>query len=765
MKRARSYKFVKKSARRQKKTKKQQRNKLMKGGGKCTIDCLVPSIPPLGDGVPKILISKLLDTPNDPTIEKYHIADVPKFTAGGAADPFATTPYDRQKLIHDYYILHIDNKYYFIHKATYDPQKTLPTIVEPEARTYKVYILQYLMDDINNLHGTHLTVGGNGNNAKVLVSLHNNLDKTKFIYGEGQTLPLLLKDRTIIDIDGTEGVKYEDSLLMAYVDVPGTPYTELPKTIIYRILSDPVTYGAKIIRIHTGLNSATVGQTIFHPSQYEVDELVAKCHILHVFDKHFFIPKTQYGAVLTAAGAGLDPLTLAFTVYVLQDLVDTTNTDIQVNPGGGAAAAPGKVICELRETNGHFDFGGANSFPVLGRKQRDIIDLDGGDGVKYEDSLLSTFVTAPAGAIPTKLAKTLIRKLLETNVAQYDNFKKTQRADLNQANVLLETAAAYECQKLIHNYHVLNVFGKYFFISKKQYNDKKTAANPGSPRTWNYDVYVLQDLMDNSNPRLRFYIYGHQNNNNSGKVICKLESTNHKFDFSGIPYPVFDDGDRKIIDLDGRPNYKYADSLLQKRVANAAVPTPRVSPKSVMRGAHPTYMSIAKIKELPSFTIVDINNLLIGGGVQNPTNTITKELTRTYVTQASSFFGPRLESNLIFYHIQNRLFCMVNNDPENILFEVKKYHVPTHAGGGNFYTYLLTYVVANKYHDSDSLKNKYYIIPNNTNDLSVLVQTADDLVINKRIVTKIEDITGLQTFSNPDSPIKTFVNTYVAAEP
>ena len=755
MKRARSYKFVKKSARRQKKTKKQQRNKLMKGGaGECTLkNCLVPSIPNLNGGVTKILISELIDDPNQKTIDKTQITQIGHFTASGATDPFATTPYDRQKLIKDYYILHIDKKYYFIHRATYDPQKTHPTIVKPEARTYKVYILQDLMDDINDQHRTNLTVGGagNGNDAKVLVSLSITKDNTKFDYG-GQTLPLLLKDRTIIDIDGTEGVKYEDSLLMAHVDVPGTPYTELPKTIIYKLLVDPAKYAYKKITAVPGFTVPLAANNIFHPSPYDADKLVAKCHILHVFGKHFFIPKVQYAAAV--AGAIANPLTLVFNVYVLQDLVNATAPHAPINIGGN----PGKVICELKETNGHFDFG-ANPFPVLGRKQRDIIDLDGGDGVKYEDSLLSTQAdtnNAPAGAIPTKLAKTLIHKIIESTNVAYNNLKITTHGPLDAAAVLPNTNM-YANQKLIDNYHVLHVFAKYFFISKEEYNNEK-AKLPNDPANWNYDAYLIQEARNPAAHGTRLQI-----NQNGVNILCILETidSDTKFTFDGEPFPLGGRNSRRIIDLDGREYMEYNNSQFAEAVsAHAAPRTVRRSPSRRHSPRSRLAVNYFTMDTINQYVLADIDNY----SHQNPNNQIRSELHRTYVDPRGSPFKPNIYDKISFYTVADRLFCSFKGkEDEWGLNEVKKYTITTAVP--NFDTYLITTVNPDT---TDKRGNPKYLLNPTTapNANSISIVDAADYVVKTTSTNILGNVEFLQWIDNgTDSTIKRQLDAYAAAAP
>ena len=915
MKQSRSYKFVRKSVSRQKKTKKQSR-KLMKGG-KCTTNkiCLPTSISPLAGGIFKNTISKLLASQHDTDMTRK-ITDAADFTSGvahGVADPFLNTPYDKDELVRKYYILKLPNtavlgvhQYFFINKQEYDSQSELGS----EAKRYNLYYLQDLKD--HRAHATQLTITNTAgtNNAKVLISLNPSDNNTFFIFDNP---PFPMKDRTIIDIDGTEEVKYEDSLLMAHVDMPAPPYTELSKTIIDKLLADPAKYVNKKITAVAGFTLAGAQNNIFHPSPYdtqklldnyhilsvfgkyffitkppipaagqqvipydvymlqdleepigtklhiaggdakvicklvpkndkfefgvaslqvmgrnphdiidlngdadvkyedsiliteitaptptklskgtiyrilsdpvtyaakildiattnipnmpgyEQNELDAKYHVLHVFNRHFFIPKTQYnGVVAAAAGANpVDPMKLVFDVYILQDLKDAANAQLQINPGGGATA--GKVICKLEDKNndGRFEFSdAAHPYPVMGRATprnpiRTIVDLDGDNNCKYEESLLSTFVTAPAGAIPTELSKLLIHKILESSTRPYTTMNVTVAGHLAAP---IGVTTPYSLPKLVDNYYVLNVFGKHFFITKDKYNTEKTQNPATAPDTWDYDVYMLQEARDPNAHGTRLQINGHDAN-----ILCRLETVDNgkKFNFNGGPFPLGGAHPRKIIDFDGR-RILYEKSQYQQAVTNYAGPrTVRRSPSrrySPRSRATPNYFTMNTIK---LFAIVDIDNY----PHQNPNTQIRSELHRTYVVPLGSPFKDNIYEKLSFYTVNDRLFCSVKEkEDEWGLFEVKKYET-NNGGAGTINTFLITSCIP----DIITKKGnpKYLLEPTaapNPNNISII--NAADYVIKTTSTNNLDNVEFLQWVDNgTDSTIKTQVDGYVAAAP
>jgi hypothetical protein len=468
---------------------------------------------------------------------------------------------------------------------------------------------------------------------------------------------------------------------------------------------------------------------------------------LSVFGKYFFIPKTQYYTAETAATAPVVSTSLAFDVYFLQDLVNEENptVQIQVNPGGGAAN--GKVICKLEEKKGRYVFVGVAPFPVIGRHPRTIMDLDADPEVAYEDSLLSTFVTAPLGDIPTKLSKILIHKIIESTNAAYVNLKITTTGPLDVATVL-PNKNMYANQRLVQDYHILHVFEKYFFISKEEYNNEK-ASLPNSPANRNYDAYILQEAID-PNTRNKLQI-----NNVDVNILCMLETSDGdtKFTFDGGPFPLVGRNHR-IIDLNGRAYIEYNKSQFTEKVrAHAAHPTVRRSPSrrySPTKFGMPNLLTINELNK--QYIINDIDNYQH----QNPITQIRSELHRTYVEFRGSPFKPNIYEKLTFYTINDRLFCTIKGK-EDVwgLNEVKKYTTQN-----NFDTFIITTVDPNT---TDRKGNQVYLLnENNPNGISIVDDT--DYVIKTTSTNNIDNIEFRQWVENgTDSAIKRQLNLYASA--
>jgi hypothetical protein len=419
---------------------------------------------------------------------------------------------------------------------------------------------------------------------------------------------------------------------------------------------------------------------------------------------------------------------------------------LQINHGGGATA--GEVICKLEDKNndGRFEFSdAAHPYPVMGRGTlrnpiRTIVDLDGDADVKYEDSILMAYVDVAHGAI-TKLSKGTIYKLVLDDPTKHATKKINNNAGFTVGGNLIYADSNYDAAKLLERNYVLNLFEHYFFIPKDSYDDAVTAAGANiNPLELDFDVYVLQNLVDAAGAAINIHAAGH------GKVICELETIDNdqKFDFSGIPYQVIG-GKHPIIDLDGYSNVFYTGSNLDKTTqVGPPAASIRLSPKTVAktlaRRQVATYFTLDEIKKMPVFTGQNIDDIQVNNAVQNPAQTIRKELIRTYVAPLNSTFKPNLDSKLIFHLVNNRLFCTITGENYENLYEVKSY---LQRG---FNTYILTFVEPmslgkhNKF-----LKNKYYIPRNATDELSVANQVTDP-VFDRLVVRDINTI-GYELFN------------------